>query len=270
MKLYARRGFEWAENGLAGLWSPVSTGGTGSILLDCNPSTSNHGTLLNFTNANESWSGSRFGAVASFESTANRYFSVADSGSLRLGNALSFCAWSRPTTLGDTNGLEVFSKTTSAGTPFISYAIEWLDTQRFRVSIGTSNGFINANAATTSPLNEWSFVCGTYDQQNLRCFLNGFISSSTFQTASITYTTGSLGIGQWAASPQSTNKFIGDIAEIVLVSRVLAPSEIFQAYQAGPGGMWQDRPRRSRVYFGAAGFKAYWHRRQSQLIGGGV
>ena len=59
------------------------------------------------------------------------------------------------------------------------------------------------------------------------------------------------------------------IDDIRLYNRPLTAQEIRQMYIGGRGfGLLPERRRRRGK--AAAGFKAYWHRRQSQLIGGGL
>jgi hypothetical protein len=62
----------------------------------------------------------------------------------------------------------------------------------------------------------------------------------------------------------------GQIDDVRIWNRALAPSEIRQLYIGGRGfGLLPERPRH-RSKAAAAAFKAYRARRQSQLIGGGL
>lgn len=62
----------------------------------------------------------------------------------------------------------------------------------------------------------------------------------------------------------------GQIAETAIWNRALPPGEIRELYRLGPGWYQPQLPRRIPYSEQQAGFKAYWARRQSQLIGGGV
>lgn len=64
--------------------------------------------------------------------------------------------------------------------------------------------------------------------------------------------------------------FNGQIAEAAIWNRALNPGEIQELYRLGPGWYQPQLPRRIPYSEQQAGFKAYWARRQSQLIGGGV
>ena len=59
------------------------------------------------------------------------------------------------------------------------------------------------------------------------------------------------------------------IAETCLWNRALTASEWGTLYRLGPGWFGRREPRRRYAVAQAAGFKAYWARRQTQIIGGG-
>lgn len=61
----------------------------------------------------------------------------------------------------------------------------------------------------------------------------------------------------------------GQYAQASLWSRALRAEEILELYRLGPG-WYQPYQRKRYAFVGGAGFKAYWAKRQSQLIGGGV
>jgi hypothetical protein len=60
----------------------------------------------------------------------------------------------------------------------------------------------------------------------------------------------------------------GQLDDAILFNTALTASEVREIYRRGRGYGIGASPHRSRR--SAAGFKAYWARRQSQLIGGGV
>jgi hypothetical protein len=101
-------------------------------------------------------------------------------------------------------------------------------------------------------------------------WLNGaLVATATSATNAIFANTTPLEIGRYNQS--AANAFAGQIAEACIWNRALTPFEIRTLYRIGPG--WFGK-RESRVIgyseqF-AAGFKAYWARRQTQLIGGGL
>jgi hypothetical protein len=63
--------------------------------------------------------------------------------------------------------------------------------------------------------------------------------------------------------------FLGQLDDIAIYNTALTPNEVAQVYRLGRGYGVFPEPDFDEG-FAAAGFKAYWARRQSQLIGGGV
>jgi hypothetical protein len=115
--------------------------------------------------------------------------------------------------------------------------------------------------------NRWTHVCGVADASGARLFFDGRLVGTRADTVAITRTNG-LGIGyRFGVNSDFYSGFTDDLR---IYSRTLAPPEIRQLYIGGRGyGLLPERPRR-RGKAAAAVFKAYWARRQSQLIGGGV
>jgi len=64
-------------------------------------------------------------------------------------------------------------------------------------------------------------------------------------------------------------QWVGQIAEINMFGRALTMPDHLALYRLGPGWFGRQEPRRRYAVAQAAGFKAYWARRQSQVIGGG-
>ena len=258
MKLYARRGFEWAEDGLVGLWSPVSTGGTQGMLLDCNPSTNGHGTLTGFTDINTAWVGTQIGTALDFSATANT--ATMTSPSISQGDFAIF-QWLRVRSI--TSGFMVLFERGTQREPSV-----FLGTNGniAYTAVGATYDFNQRSLGIV--LDKWHLYTMTRQGGIVSHFLDGAFRSSITGLTSTQANATAWTLG--AAISGGGTRFDGQIAEFFPLRTVANQGQIMQAFQAGPGGMWQDRPRRSRVYFGAAGFKAYWARRQSQLIGGGV
>ena len=262
MKLYARRGFEWAEDGLVGLWCPVLTGATQSLLLDCNPLTSNHGTLTGYTNINTGWVGSPFGTVINIDGVSGQFSAPSDT--ILTGN-FSVSMW---VNIQASTG---FYMTLFERPPGRTLSV-WLGGSVISgVAVGGTGQFVNR--ALGIVLNRWHLF--TIVRRRFQCFyyLDGVLQSQSGISEFSVTTETALNGTQWTIGPSSTGggtRLNAFVAEFAPRSIDLLDGQIMQAFQAGPGGMWQDRPRRSRSYFASAGFKAYWARRQSQLIGGGV
>ena len=77
----------------------------------------------------------------------------------------------------------------------------------------------------------------------------------------------SLNIGRGFDASRGYN---GNIGGTIILGRQLTDAEVWQIYNAGPACSWATQPRRRTYGFVPAGFRAYWARRQGQIIGGGV
>ena len=265
MKLYARRGFEWAEDGLVGLWSPVSTGATQGMLLDCSPSTSNHGTPTGVTNLNTLWRGSDVG-TETFVATST-FWNCGTSPQLDFTGPFTVMAWIRNNTANDTGFITKISNLTTPtyrGWALIS------DYKTGKLQAFWGNAIRATGAKIVSNVSRYQLLGMRWTGALAEVFVDGVVDGSGTVTTAPNSTGTPLYIGQYDFNGGTSRSMNGGFAEGCCFNRALSHAEFFQAFQAGPGGMWQNRPRRSMVYFGSAGFKAYWARRQSQLIGGGV
>lgn len=268
MKLYARRGFEWSEDGLVGLWSPVSTGGTQGMLLDCNPSTNNYGRLSNFTNINTGYVGSVYGTALNTDGTANRVEIDPSSVFTNMVDA-TISGW----VFADAQVPQTPARFGFSTASFDDNRFSWitLNTGVHRFTCTGANGVkTNLDYSASVLTGSWKLVTLVAEKTTLSIFIDGRFATSASKSVGLSLSSCGFGIAGQYARAAGYNPSSQRTAEVTIHRRPLFEQEIFQAFQAGPSGMWQDRPRRSRIYFGTAGFKAYWAKRQSQLIGGGV
>ena len=124
------------------------------------------------------------------------------------------------------------------------------------------------NATTGAAANVWNHVAATRSGNAVTIFLNGVqVGSGT--------NTGSVGASRNWTLGQDTDStaepMIGYIDDHAVYARPMTPDEIRRLYLLGRGGMYERRRRTlRRVGVEQAGFRAYWARRQNQIIGGGV
>ena len=115
-------------------------------------------------------------------------------------------------------------------------------------------------------LNQWHCIAIQRKTGLQELFWNGVLDASKAGTLSNTALTNPIVLGRAG----SYNAFYSNcqIANLAIWNRSLIPSEIQTLYRLGPG--WYRPYQKRSIGYAAAGFKAYWHRRQSQLIGGGL
>lgn len=256
MKLYAKPGFEAFEQGRGGHWCPVLTGRTDTTLLDCNPSTNNHGTLTGYTDLNTGWVGSQYGTVNSFNGSTN-YITTND---FPLTPVRFINIWIRPAVLinSATNGQFLFQLRFSTSSQFYFAlslgAITGLITGEYiNISDPASPGLtiIGVTDGGSLPANEWSMISAIWDGSFYGFFVNGIRRSTTFANGSKLGTANRMILGCVNGDGAGPRGFFnGQVAESFYSA--VSPSNdaiLRNAFQAGPGGMWQPYPRRTRSYF---------------------
>jgi hypothetical protein len=154
----------------------------------------------------------------------------------------------------------------------------------FAINSLASASNIVTGATSISVDGLWHHVVGTYDGSSLKVYLDGRLDAEKGYSSSSINNSGQgiligarQGTGEWWSGP---------MAEVIWYSSALTYREVGKLFQIGPGGMFQlDRRAYKAPYIGgsdgyfgwqyggfesqSAAFKAYWARRQSQLIGGG-
>jgi prepilin-type N-terminal cleavage/methylation domain-containing protein len=196
----------------------------------------NSGALVNFNfNSVSGWrSGSSCvsGGCLQFDGTDD-YVNVSDSSDrFNLSNNLTISAWVYPAFAGSSSGLEILSKYASASSPYISYGLEWYDTNKFSFSLGGIDNTFTTLYSATQTINNWYYVTGTYDGANATIYINGVLSNSAPFIKSLKYVNGQpLTIGTWYGG--GTNYFNGSIDEVRIYNAALTASAIREQYLAG-------------------------------------
>jgi hypothetical protein len=213
----------------------------------------------------------------------NDYVNIPDSDILSGLNYLTISFWVNPRTLPPASNNQRMWAVTKLNTG----QIEW-------------ESSINANDATSIPFGKWVFtgynpvapfaarqrgtaanaVAGRWQHvvftQSGRAalpnaYFDGLLSNgatlSQAGTPTAGNTTAPVQIGRRGDGAERT--FDGLFDDIRIYRSVLSAADIWQLWQLGRGNMPIVRKRRYTEQ-AAGGFKAYWARRQSQLIGGGV
>ena len=250
-------------DGVVGAWAPC-LGPTGLRLHD-HSRRSNWGTMTNMDPATD-WLLSSGLYALDFDGT-NDYALIGTTAALNP-ESISISAWTRPTAVsGD---YAVYAMSNAGAT---AYRGMYVTAGALRFAWAGSNGNyrLYTTAASTIAANTWQHVAAGHTGTGApSIWING-ISMSTTLTSS--------GVNTLPATQQSDIGrlgnffyFQGQIDDVAVFNRVLTANEIRDLYLLGRGGIYQRRRRTlRRVAIGeGAAFKAYWARRQNQIIGGGV
>jgi len=142
-------------------------------------------------------------------------------------------------------------------------------------TLGTSRDLRSANSVVVSGWN-FAVIVGLGSAAASKIYINGAgVSTTAVSDAALTAgdATRSLSIGNDTRSAVVAN-FLwtpGRIDDTKIWNRALTANEVRDLYLLGRGGMYERRRRsRRRAIEQAAGFRAYWVRQKSQIIGGGV
>lgn len=262
MKAWAQRGYEWAGDNLAGLWSPVIGGATNTVMLDLNPASSNQGSLVSYSDSNAAYVGSQVGTVLSLNGTNNRVSLSSDS--VGAGNPRDLTAIGR---LGSPGTWVCWVFRTATGGSAFYYENLW-----GILNLTATGGVMSIRGIdfsfSGSQLNRWECLAFTYNgATRVRGFVNGnFAGTATGTNATLDPFAFSIG-----ARSQASSFMPGLFAELAIFRSELTDGQISQYASVPPGGIWSYEPPRVRSRFAQVlTFKAYWNRRQSQLIGGGL
>ena len=247
-------------DGIIGCWSP-SVRGSGYLLPDLS-GRGNHGTLTNM-DAGTDWPGATVrgvsGRVLDFDGT-NDYVTAGING-LRSLTSVTLSVWANITSTSQA----MFVNARSTNTIFNFFV--------FGGSISLRGGSATAVlvSAPSGTTNNWRHFLATIRDTTGTIYYDGGSLASGTVTAIGASPTG-LDIG--AYSDFGGGYYLaGQLGEVAIYNRALTQPEVLELYRSGNGAIGRQLTgqTRRRVYgFVPAGFRAYWARRQNQIIGGGV
>ena len=268
-------------DGVVGAWCP-SLGPTGERLHNLSRF-NNWGTLTNMDPATD-WVVSSGQYALDYDGT-NDWVSVPRISAYSSTQWRTLSAWINARTFDGFSGFnDIMSCDFIGGTRewnFVTSTDATLTDAKLLIGMfGTGGGEVNAQTPEIILANEWTHVAATQDGSytfgGYALYINGKqqtltnVSSGTFTAPSVG--TSNLGIGRRPGNAGVDLHFNGLIDDCAIWTRTLTPNEVRQLYLLGRAGMYERRRRTARraVIEQAAAFRAYWARRQSQIIGGGV
>jgi hypothetical protein len=244
------------SHNIVGRWVP-SAGATGFRLVD-RSGRSNHGTLTNMDPASDYVASG--GKLALDLDGSNDFVSTR---AIPLGTIHTSSAWlfagSAPAFsfqgfngqgLGDTNFCSIAFSATGTASTLTTFVYSFSSTG---VSVSIPNVF-----------QKWTHAVTVRIGTSVEFYLNG-VSVGSGSNVGLS---GSFSPDRFGQRSAGVN-FQGLLDDYMLYNTALTANEVAQVYRLGRGYGVFPEPDFDEG-FAAAGFKAYWARRQSQLIGGGV
>lgn len=254
---------------LRGYWCPMLQ--YGGLTLRDQTKFKNNGTLTNM-DVSTDWVMSRVrgrsGRVLDFNGVTD-HVEIADNPNLRITGSITVASWFKRNSA--VTNRPIFSKYSSSSQRAWFLATENAnpgDGLVFAAQSSATSFNANQQAIYTSDIgNAWNFAIGRLVAGSAcELWLNGsLVATAAAVTNSIFASTTPLRIGRL-----DLTYFPGQVAECAIWNRALSAAEIQTLYRLGPGWYRPQLPRRIPYSEQQAGFRAYWARRQSQLIGGGV
>lgn len=249
------------RDGLIGSWCP-SLGPTANTMLD-RSGRNNHGTLTNMDAASDWVQSGGYGAL-DFDGVNDYILIPRRSWYDQLVGDKTVQAWLKTSTPGASfrtviSRDKTFTLTLQSSV-FITY--DWATASVKSSGVNVADGtwkhlVVRVRAGVTN---------------GSQLYINGVTAGAAFtystQAGNVTNDI-SIMTGLSAANAVVAEYVNGQADDLAVWNRPLTDSEIQQIYQMRRGG-WLQQPRRRTYGFVAAGFRAYWARRQGQIIGGGL
>ena len=248
------------SHNIVGRWVP-SAGATGFRLVD--RVRSNHGT---WTTAGITWEASG-GKLALSSPGSPNFADIPDAPQLNPTKQIAFSVWCNTRVVNSSFSYCLLSKQTSVNAqPFPAFDIRGAagNTWQLAIAIGATSRAISLG---TMIANEWTHLLFSYNGNTLAGYKNGLLTGSLAVTGDIGTTTNPLRLFDNPGFPGRYSDALID--DVTFYNAGLTANEVREIYRLGRGYGVFPEPDFDEG-FAAAGFKAHWARRQSQLIGGGV
>ena len=172
----------------------------------------------------------KIGMGAKFaEGVLNKAIEVSDSPSLNINEAITMTAWVKLDGTNTDNGNAIISKNGSGSEPYAFFA------SNSGLSGNISVYFKgDINSGIKCPLNTWTHLAVTYDQNNFVFYVNGVKASTKNSTNRLSDSSGmKLYIG---ASPfGAIEDFSGLMDDVRIYNRSLSEAEVQELYNDGDG-----------------------------------
>ena len=201
--------------------------GSGTTALDSVDA--NDGTIYGPT-----WTPGMVGDALSFDGVYG-YVDCGNDASLSGMAKLTIEAWVKPTIINRWN--HIVDKTGSHG-QISGYKFSITNGNKFRFRIRFMDDSMTALYSNTmAQVNLWYHYVATYDQEQMRIYINGNLDNSISEIKAIKHSSSSLVIGyNWEPS----HTFSGTIDEVAIYNRALSAEEIQRHYQDGLHGLGYD------------------------------
>jgi hypothetical protein len=262
-------------DGVVGAWCP-SLGPTGLRLHD-HSRRSNWGTMTNMDPPTD-WVLSDGQYALDFDGV-NDYVSIENRQAFLSGAQLTASAWVKRNTASVY--AELVNKFSGTSAPSEDgFLVRWDNNNKLLFTVANSGSYGQYLATNANTSTAWTHVAAVHEfgaTAKTAIYIDGVAVGASWsgggtQVPDADATNYPIILGAQRYAGATFSPLAGQMDDVVVFSRLLTPGQIRQLYLLGRGGMFERRRRTLRrvaVEQGAA-FKAYWARRNPQIIGGGV
>jgi hypothetical protein len=229
-----------------------------------------HGVAVNVTTSTF-WARSQGQYAIAFDGT-NDYVSAPNLQAFGSGAQLTASAWVKRNAVGVYAELvNKFSGTVAANED--GYLFRWDNNNKLLFTVASSGSYGQYLATNANTSTAWNHVAAVHEfgsTAKTAIYINGVAVGASWsgggtQVPDADATNYPIIVGAQRYAAVSYNPLAGQMDDVAVFNRLLTPGEI-RLLATRRGIAYEAR----RDIFGEAGFRAYWARRNSQIIGGGV
>jgi len=176
------------------------------------------------------WDNGKFNKALNFDGTDDRV-DCGDIDALDSVTAISITAWvyRHGNGVGDWNG--IVNKRYSSGSPYNVWSLDFYsNTHQPEMCISSSAGQDCATSPENIPLNEWVFIVGTFDNSEIKLYVDGIEKASLSKTGPSLSSEHPVTIGAIWTTTEWYHFFDGLIDEVNIFNKALTTEEISDLY----------------------------------------
>ncbi|MBI4167902.1 MAG: hypothetical protein HY515_03005 [Candidatus Aenigmarchaeota archaeon] len=216
------------DSQLVGWWHFDEANAVANTVANDSSGWNNQGTLVSGVNH----TAGKFGNALSFDKTTLQYVNITPNtagGFNYLKDRFSVTVWVNvKTVIGNQRIVQIGYPFAGAGGNGSILYIDSFNDAIFTVTHGTSQITANSTAGKVAS-DQWAYVAGTYDGDNVRLYVNGTLITNA-QISNFTLNATYASISSW-----QTSRMNGTIDEVKIYNRTLSAGEIQNEYLRGVG-----------------------------------
>lgn len=190
--------------------------GAGNVAIDSSE-VGNHGGTIGILPAD--WQGGKRGRALLFTPARRTFIQIPDHSSTNPDSAFSLALWARPAAW--TGSPRLVQK----GGTDQQYSLR-VEEGQLRLAVTLVGGMVVRVSAPAPGTGKWSHLCGTYDGNQLRLYIDGAVVGTAAAQGRLAQTEQNVSVGGLPPEAPETDFYAGLIDDVLLYLRALSPDEI--------------------------------------------